>query len=634
MDFKNFGSKIFTIKLMTASLLALGLCCWGSLIMANDPGHGGRVGNGGDWRRTMLSQAQREGANWVNAAALNLDHFDRGSVLARDGVAYKLVTTKDALSKLASDIIASRHVYRDGSDAPRREYSTCAWTNDPAVESLDDIVFSLDRCEGGLLNGGQSFANKLMIHESVHHLLRNSDLRRAIGAVFTGSESEQDRAEDALCDEVALAIQRVFEMIVLSGRPHWRDIEIPIFESDGVTESFEPRGFHVTAWTGNTAVKKIKNKLLIWGGCHEGEHTLYACGGDQYFNDGSIFDPETNKWARMSAQNAPSPRAGAGSAWNGRELFIWGGCVKGDGCEKRLADGGIYDPDSDRWRAMGQLGAVPVARVNHSVVYAPIGGGKLIIWGGHPQGDSGPTLTPSINSGAVYDVSSESWTAMDANDPALPTPRGFHSAVWTGETGNPVTAKRMFVWGGCNQEIVDACVQPMGDGSLFNPETMTWSKFPSLGVQPKARHNHSAIYVESQAKFYVFGGLDKDSNVISDGWILDLKTLKWSPMAGMSEGRFKHRAVWAGDKMLVFGGKIYNKSTRTYELADNVIAYVPSANGSGRWQAFKTDEMVPLKTIEHTAVWTGDSLLVWGGQVFDRGFTNTGSQFFPGVVGP
>ena len=158
MPVKERQFKIFSqCYMLTMSLIvALGVMSSSSEAFERESDGGGRVGTGGDWRRIMLDQAQREGANWVNAAALNLDFFDKDPVLDRNSSTYKFAKTKDTLAKLASDMIASGHTYRDNNDAPRREYSTCAWTNDPAAGSLDQIVFSLDRCEGGLLTGGQS----------------------------------------------------------------------------------------------------------------------------------------------------------------------------------------------------------------------------------------------------------------------------------------------------------------------------------------------------------------------------------------------------------------------------------------------------------------------------------------------
>jgi hypothetical protein len=83
---------------------------------------------------------------------------------------------------------------------------------------------------------------------------------------------------------------------------------------------------------------------------------------------------------------------------------------------------------------------------------------------------------------------------------------------------------------------------------------------------------------------------------------------------------------------MVFGGKQHENGN--YNYSTEVIAYKPpvtAADGAGRWTSYHTRELTPLRTIEHSAVWTGYSMLVWGGQIFDRGFTSTGSEFFPGA---
>jgi hypothetical protein len=603
---------------------------------ANSSG-GVRVGNGGDWRRIMLGQAQREAANWVNTAALNREMFAQDEQLAQNPIVQRLVMQDNVLLNLASDIVSSSHIYHDSSEAPRGEYTTCAWTNDPSTPSLNDIVFSLNLCEVGLHDGGQSFANRLLIHESVHHILRDEGLRKEVGAIFSGTKEQQAQQEDRLCDDFALAIQRIFELVGNNGKPHWRDLETPYFTIDGKEYTFEPRGFHATAWTGPSGETSTRNRMIIWGGCREGEATIYACGGNQYFNDGAIYNQAENSWKPISTHAAPSSRAESQSAWTGdsaslnlSNLFVvWGGCRDGDGCKTRLADGGVYNMKEDQWTPIPASSASPSPRVHHTLVWT---GSQMIVWGGHPNDDNPESLTPPTADGGIYDLVSKTWQKIPADSPEAPKARAHHFAVWTGDTGNELSSNKMLILGGCVQEIADACSKILDDGAFFDPETMKWSKINTAGQHYVPRHNGSFLHVPSQNRVYIFGGFDSDSNVISEGLILDLKTLRFQKMAAMAEGRFKHRAVWAGDKMLIFGGKIYGAS-RTYELASSVLGYVPGALGStspGVWKEFNTDEMIPLKAIESSAVWTGSSMLIWGGQVFDRGFTNYGSEFFTG----
>ena len=604
---------------------------------SGDSGGGVRVGNGGDWRRIMLGQAQREAANWVNTAALNKDLFEADRLLDKNSAVYRFVTKDDVLVNLASDIVSSVHVYNDSAETPKGEYTTCAWTNDPDAHSLNDVVFSLNLCEIGLRDGGQSFANRLVIHESIHHILRDRALRDEVGLTLSGSPEQQAQQEDRFCDDVAISIQRLFEVVVRNGKPHWRDFETPYFKRDGKDYVFEPRGFHATAWSGVSPDPTLKNKMIVWGGCREGEVTIYACGGDRYFNDGAIFSQEENIWRPMSSKAAPSPRAEAQSFFTGENapvdlkssFVVWGGCRDGDGCEKRLGDGGIYSLRADKWLPIESSAQSPSPRVHHSLVWT---GHEMIVWGGHPDGDNSSTLTPPVADGAVYNFSTKSWRKISTNLTDAPRARGHHFAIWTGETGNSQSANKMLILGGCVHEIADACSDIRDDGAFFDPKLMTWSKLNFSGERYVPRHNASFVHVASQNRIFIFGGFDSDSNVISQGQVLDLKTLQIHKMASMSEGRFKHRAVWAGDKMLIFGGKFYGPS-RTYELASSVLGYIPGAPGStspGIWKEYKTDEMIPLKSIESSAVWTGSSMLIWGGQVFDRGFTNYGSEFFTG----
>lgn len=601
---------------------------------------GGRTGNAGDWRRIMISAAQREAANWTNTAALNLDAVENWAQISDNELVVTFLKHPHSLVGLAFDIASSRHIYLSEDDPEAQSYTTCAWTNDPSAASLSDIVFTLPLCDGGLLQGGQVFANRTAIHESTHHLLRAPEFTALIKSHFKGSSNDIKTQEEAFCDEVAESIHKIFDAVALRNKPHWRDIALPVFseESDASLQMLDARGFHATAWTGATGDASTAERLIVWGGCHEGSRTLYACGGDSYFNDGAIYSPADDSWVKIEAAQAPSPRAKMLSLWTGpagsrpNELLIWGGCFHGDGCDQRLNDGGFYNPASRQWTAIAGIEAV-APRIHHGGVWT---GNQLIVWGGHPKLNPGDIFLPApLADGGVYDPRS-GWRPIDANLLHAPTARAFPAAIWTGETGNPETADRMLIWGGCLQEIGDTCTGLRNDGALFDPRTMAWEALQTRGVMPAPRHHASILHVPSQAKLYVFGGIDASGRVLPDGGILDLKSLTWTPMATTAAGRFKHTAAWAGDRMMVFGGKVYNDGTRSYELAADVDAYVPSPlpNRRGTWTRYKTQELTPLKAIEHSAIWTGESLIVWGGQIFDRGFTASGSRFFPGQSSP
>ena len=603
---------------------------------------GARIGNGGDWRYMMMSYAEREAANWTLAASKHPEFIENLS-LESASLLHNFLTYPDALKRLANDIVNSPRIYLRDGDERAKEYESCAWTNDPQADSLDDVVVTLKHCEHGLRESGQVFANRTVIHESVHHLLRAADFKELIVEKFTGDKRERERQEEVFCDRVAEAVHQLFEFVVLSQTPHWRDIAFPVIETPsragGSSEYsvFEPRGFHLTSWTGETGDARTANRLLVWGGCHEGETTIYACGDDSYFNNGAIYDPLEDSWSAMSKGGAPSPRAEALGIWTGNQknepyanqLIVWGGCSKGDGCEIRHNDGAFYDPLTNKWKAIAASSAAPAPRVNHAGVWT---GEELIVWGGNPAYDDTVFAPPPLGDGGVYHPE-KGWRPIRDGLKDAPEARSHHSAIWTGRTGNRFSSERMLVLGGCNGVRGDACAQPYSGGALFDPKTMTWAPLIAEGQPPSARHNESVLYVASQAKLYVYGGIDRRGQVIGDGHILDLKTMQWQRMAHNPVGRFQHSAVWANDKMLVFGGKVFNHSTRQFALAEDVIAYVPRASHTSsrdKWIRYETEEVTPLKTFEHSAVWTGYSMLIWGGQIYDRGFTSGGSQFFPG----
>ena len=154
------------------------------------------------------------------------------------------------------------------------------------------------------------------------------------------------------------------------------------------------------------------------------------------------------------------------------------------------------------------------------------------------------------------------------------------------------------------------------------------------GSTPKARHSSSILYVQSQHKIYLFGGFDNRANILSDGSVLDLDTRVWTSMPNNSEGRAMHTAVWANDRMLIFGG-IKSEFSGVTAHEEKVMAYIPAGAQTpktGTWQQVTTDELVPLKTIHHSAFWTGDSMIVWGGQTADQVFTNLGSRLFLNIL--
>jgi N-acetylneuraminic acid mutarotase len=96
----------------------------------------------------------------------------------------------------------------------------------------------------------------------------------------------------------------------------------------------------------------------------------------------------------------------------------------------------------------------------------------------------------------------------------------------------------------------------------------------------------------------------------------------WLPTAtaGAPTARAQHTAVWTGTRMIVWGGDdgptLFNTGGR----------YDPVGNS---WSATATMGAPSART-RHTAVWTGTKMIVWGGDaVTGPGRLNTGGQYDP-----
>ncbi len=84
-------------------------------------------------------------------------------------------------------------------------------------------------------------------------------------------------------------------------------------------------------------------------------------------------------------------------------------------------------------------------------------------------------------------------------------------------------------------------------------------------------------------------------------------------------GRYGHTMVWSGNEMLVWGG--YSGS-----YLDTGGAYDP---GIDQWTLLSTDN-APSGRLRHTAIWTGEKMIVWGGEAGGgSSTTNTGGIYDP-----
>jgi N-acetylneuraminic acid mutarotase len=323
-----------------------------------------------------------------------------------------------------------------------------------------------------------------------------------------------------------------------------------------------------------------------------------CCGGQLLYNSGGRYDPASDTWTPTSLSNAPQARSGHTAIWTGTEMVVWGGGVSGV-----VASGGRYDPVSDSWTATNMAGA-PAARAGHTAVWT---GSQMVVWGG--SSGSVPLLT-----GGRYDPVANAWSPTTIT--GTPPARWSHTAVWSGS--------EMIVWGGGPT--------PVGQtGGRYDPEADTWAATSTAGA-PVARTQHTMVWTGSEA--IVWGGDGPSSPnsyvaALESGGRYDPDADAWTPTftTGNPHARYDHTAVWTGNLMIVWGGGF------TASCGDCTF-FVPSRSG-GRydptvdlWSPTSTAGAPAARSV-NTTVWTGNTMIVWGGELEDYSLTATGGRYDP-----
>jgi N-acetylneuraminic acid mutarotase len=135
----------------------------------------------------------------------------------------------------------------------------------------------------------------------------------------------------------------------------------------------------------------------------------------------------------------------------------------------------------------------------------------------------------------------------------------------------------MFVWGGRTAAAL------FNNGGLYDPITDTWKTISAVGA-PSARYGAKVVWTGS--KVIVFGGFanlqdgtqGKNASLAPGGGIYDPATDQWEalPTAMAASNRGNHTAVWTGSQMIIWGG-----SPHSFNTSEVTVGTAGSFIGSG-----------------------------------------------------
>lgn len=391
-------------------------------------------------------------------------------------------------------------------------------------------------------------------------------------------------------------------------------------------------------------------------------------------DEGGVAAPSVDEWIDVNNADPPGGRIDHTAIWTGSQMVVWGGSAENTG--------GIWTPNNGDtctnaggcWISTAII-AAPDARYRHTAVWT---GSKMVVWGGSDWANdfsTGGIWTPGgeiMYSGDACQDPGGCWESV--NNTGAPRARYDHTAIWDGG--------HMVVWGGFG-EIFPGVFDELSTGGIWTPkgEIMysgsecletggCWENTNQSGSQkPEKRTRHAAIWTGSH--MLISGGLCGDNDCLCQNYPPSSPYLcnfpddaSWTPrgkimysgetcgdiggcwefLAMRPAGYWpeRHTAVWTGDHMVTWGGVAWRPDFSPYARSAGVI-WAPKGGDmysgltcqdtGGCWEIVTLDLVLPKNDpdamFDHTAVWTGSHMIIWGGIRSDGVLVNTGSIWTP-----
>jgi len=248
--------------------------------------------------------------------------------------------------------------------------------------------------------------------------------------------------------------------------------------------------------------------------------------------------------------------------------------------------------------------------------------------GGPPPADTTVLMTGAADPSARWTLASnQPWLSVTPASGTIGYRRSvpltlhvdFRPERWVRSTstlGAPTTGTG--VWTGSAMLVWtgDATVP----GKFYDPVSDTWFGATSIVGAPSTRLPTTAVWTGTE--MILWGGLDQwGGTPLNTGARYNPVTDTWTPMStvGAPLARFSHVAVWTGNRMIVWGGE-----QPGFNYFNTGGIYDPATD---TWTGPTTLTNAPSPRGNLAAVWTGTRMLIWGGE--DPSKFNTGYFYDP-----
>lgn len=291
-------------------------------------------------------------------------------------------------------------------------------------------------------------------------------------------------------------------------------------------------------------------------------------------------------WAKISPKGAvPAERHSSSLVASKKLAYLFGGTHE----REAFNDLWELDVEGTAWKKIEGGADAPPARWGHS---ASVLGKYIVIFGGEVVGGKS-------NSMHYFDIENKKWISVDNISGTTPSPRAYHAVT--------STDTKIYLFGGDG-----------GDNHVyvFDIASSEWSRLSTSGYPPQSRKKHSVALFGGS--LIVFGGVDLNNHqFLSDLHVLDLKTLTWDqpPMKGpVADARGGHTSCILSEKFFVWGGnsqKAYFNELHYNDPSDKYLWFKKKGMGA-----------VPPARTGHSATLLGEKWLIFGGNINDKTPTN------------